>query len=121
MAAEFAIVKIRASQLKPLLKSGDWRFPWRSGQSTIWMPAFRPLNGLLASLGLGWLGAVFGPLAAAGVASRVTSVRLQHSLSFGVAFTIITFLHIVLGELAPKSLAIQRPKGVSLWIAAPRC
>ena len=49
----------------------------------------------------------------------VTSQRAQHSLSFGVAFTIITFLHIVLGELAPKSLAIQRPRGVSLWIAAP--
>jgi CBS domain containing-hemolysin-like protein len=41
------------------------------------------------------------------------------SIAFAVAFSIITFLHIVFGELAPKSLAIQRPKGVSLWTAGP--
>ena len=69
VAAEFAIVKIRASQLKPLLKTGDWRFPWRCARSTIWMPAFQPLSlGLLlpAWAWAGW-GAVLGSLAAAGV------------------------------------------------------
>ena len=123
VAAEFAIVKIRASQLKPLLKSGDWRVPM----------ALKAVNNLdaclsatqlgitLASLGLGWLGEPFLAhwLQPAFASLGVTSVRLQHSLAFGVAFTIITFLHIVLGELAPKSLAIQQPRGVSLWIAAP--
>ncbi len=123
VAAEFAIVKIRASQLKPLLKSGDWRVPM----------ALKAVNNLdaclsatqlgitLASLGLGWLGEPFLAhwLQPAFAYLGVNSVRLQHSLSFGVAFTIITFLHIVLGELAPKSLAIQRPKGVSIWVAAP--
>lgn len=75
----------------------------------------------LASLGLGWLGEPFVAhwLEPVFAAMGVTSVALQHSLSFGVAFAAITFLHIVLGELAPKSLAIQRPKGVSLWVAAP--
>jgi len=123
VAAEFAIVKIRASQLKPLLKTGDWRVPM----------ALRAVNNLdaclsatqlgitLASLGLGWLGEPFLAhwLEPAFAAFGVTSVRLQQSLAFGVAFACITFLHIVLGELAPKSLAIQRPRGVSLWIAAP--
>jgi CBS domain containing-hemolysin-like protein len=42
-----------------------------------------------------------------------------HSIAFTIAFTIITFLHIIFGELAPKSLAIQRAKGVALWISAP--
>ena len=123
VAAEFAIVKIRASQLKPMLKSGDWRVPM----------ALRAVNNLdaclsatqlgitLASLGLGWLGEPFLAQWLLPVFEwlGVTSQRAQHSLSFGVAFTIISFLHIVLGELAPKSLAIQRPRGVSLWIAAP--
>ena len=122
VAAEFAIVKIRASQLKPLLKSGDWRVPM----------ALRAVNNLdaclsatqlgitLSSLGLGWLGEPFlahwlDPLFRDwGVESA--AVR---PLTFGIAFSTITFLHIVFGELAPKSLAIQRPKGVSLWVAAP--
>lgn len=123
VAAEFAIVKIRASQLKPLLKSGDWRVPM----------ALRAVNNLdaclsatqlgitLSSLGLGWLGEPYlahwvDPLLKNwGVASE----GLRHSITFGIAFSTITFLHIVFGELAPKSLAIQRPKGVSLWVSAP--
>ncbi|HWL14244.1 MAG TPA: hemolysin family protein, partial [Opitutus sp.] len=49
----------------------------------------------------------------------VTDPTAVKSISFAVAFTVITFLHIIFGELAPKSLAIQRAKDVSLWIAAP--
>src|SRR6476619_7151235 len=122
VAAEFAIVKIRASQLKPLLKSGDWRVPM----------ALRAVNNLdaclsatqlgitLASLGLGWLGEPFlgqwliPVFEWAGIASE----RTTHSVSFGVAFTCITFLHIVLGELAGLPLPIQRPRDVSLWVDA---
>lgn len=121
VAAEFAIVKIRASQLQLLLKSGDWRVPM----------ALRAVNNLdaclsatqlgitLSSLGLGWLGEPFlahwlEPLFEY---VGIQSESLRQSISFGVAFGTITFLHIVFGELAPKSLAIQRPKGVSLWTA----
>jgi CBS domain containing-hemolysin-like protein len=123
VAAEFAIVKIRASQLKPLLKNGDWRVPM----------ALRAVNNLdaclsatqlgitLSSLGLGWLGEPFlahwlDPLLQNW---GIESAAVRHSMTFGIAFSTITFLHIVFGELAPKSLAIQRPKGVSLWVAAP--
>ena len=123
VAAEFAIVKIRGSQLKPLLKTGDWRVPM----------ALRAVNNLdaclsatqlgitLASLGLGWLGEPFLAhwLVPVFEFLGASSERTQHSLSFAAAFLCITFLHIVLGELAPKSLAIQRPRGVSLWVAAP--
>jgi len=123
VAAEFAIVKIRASQLKPLLKTGDWRVKMalRAVNKLDACLSATQLGITLSSLGLGWLGEPFlakwlEPLFAD---MGVTSPALQHSLSFGVAFSIITFLHIVFGELAPKSLAIQRPKHVSLWVSAP--
>jgi CBS domain containing-hemolysin-like protein len=49
----------------------------------------------------------------------VESVQLRHSIAVGVGFTTITFLHIVVGEMAPKSLAIQFPVLTSLWVAYP--
>jgi len=123
VAAEFAIVKIRASQLKPLLKTGDWRvgMALRAVNHLDACLSATQLGITLSSLGLGWLGEPFlakwlTPLFAE---MGVTTAAAQHSLSFGVAFTIITFLHIVFGELAPKSLAIQRPRAVSLWISGP--
>lgn len=123
VAAEFAIVKIRASQLKPLLKTGDWRVPLalRAVTNLDACLSATQLGITLASLGLGWLGEPFlahwlEPLFES---FGISSPAARHSLSFGVAFTTITFLHIVFGELAPKSLAIQKPKGVSLWVSGP--
>jgi CBS domain containing-hemolysin-like protein len=49
----------------------------------------------------------------------VTDPQTISSIAFALAFGVITFLHIIFGELAPKSLAIQRSKAVSLWVAAP--
>ena len=75
----------------------------------------------LASLGLGWLGE---PFVAALLESALLSVGIESRqavslIALGVAFAIITFLHIVLGELAPKSLAIQRAQQTTLWVAVP--
>jgi len=125
VAAEFAIVKIRASELKPLLKK-------RNGDIRVKL-ALKAVNHLdaclsatqlgitLASLGLGWIGEPFlaNWLAPLFEKFGVVSEMSRHSLSFAVAFSIITFLHIVFGELAPKSLAIQRPKTVSMWVSGP--
>jgi CBS domain containing-hemolysin-like protein len=123
VAAEFAIVKIRASQLKPLLKTGDWRVPMALKAVTHLDACLSAtqLGITLSSLGLGWLGE---PFLARWLEPLFTQIGVvtpaaRHSLSFGLAFSIITFLHIVFGELAPKSLAIQRPKAVSLWISGP--
>jgi CBS domain containing-hemolysin-like protein len=75
----------------------------------------------LASLGLGWLGEPFLAdmiepfFALAGVHSAV----LIHTVSFALAFTTITVLHIVLGELAPKSIAIRKAVSTTLWISRP--
>ena len=122
---EFAQVKVRASQLRPLVKKG--RAGWRlrmAIKATEHLDAALSATQLgitLSSLGLGWVGEPFlahrlGPwLADWGI----TDPKAVSSIAFAVAFSVITFLHIVFGELAPKSLAIQRPKGVSLWTAGP--
>lgn len=123
VAAEFALVKVRASQLRPMAKAGGWRIKLAL-QATDHLDAVLSATQLgitLASLGLGWIGE---PV----IGHRLEPI-LRHfgitdegaikSISFAVAFAIITFFHIVLGELAPKSLAIQRPKAVSLNTAGP--
>lgn len=123
VAAEFALVKVRASQLRPLAKKGGWRvkFAIRATEHLDAALSATQLGITLASLGLGWVGEPFiahrlGPVLHNFGITEPTTI---HSVSFAVAFTSITFLHIIFGELAPKSLAIQRAKPVALWIAAP--
>ncbi len=123
VAAEFALVKVRTSQLRPLQKTGGWRvrLAIKASEHLDAALSATQLGITLASLGLGWIGEPFlahrlGPLLAD---LGVTDPRAVSSISFAVAFTVITFLHIIFGELAPKSLAIQRAKGVSLWVAGP--
>ena len=113
VAAEFALVKIRASQLRPMAKTGGWRVRMALF-ATSHLDAVLSSTQLgitLTSLGLGWIGEpVIGrriePLLGGFGVSDPAAVK---SVSFALAFSVITFLHIVLGELAPKSLAIQRP------------
>ena len=123
VAAEFALVKVRASQLRPLAKKGGWRvkFAIRATKHLDAALSATQLGITLASLGLGWVGEPYialriEPLLAQWGVDDPTAV---HSIAFAIAFTVITFLHIIFGELAPKSLAIQRAKAVTLWIAAP--
>ncbi|MDP3070864.1 MAG: hemolysin family protein [Opitutaceae bacterium] len=123
VAAEFALVKIRASQLRPMAKQGGWRIKFAL-QATEQLDAVLSATQLgitLTSLGLGWVGE---PIIGHRIAPLLRQMGVQDpgtitSISFAVAFGLITFFHIVLGELAPKSLAIQRPKRVSLNVAAP--
>ncbi len=123
VAAEFALVKVRASQLQPLAKHGGWRvkLALRATRHLDAALSATQLGITLASLGLGWLGEPF-------VAHRlvpalrwfgITDPAAVTSVSFAAAFIAITFFHIVLGELAPKSLAIQRPRAVVLNTAGP--
>ena len=123
VAAEFALVKVRASQLRPLQKAGGLKvkFALKATDHLDSALSATQLGITLASLGLGWVGEPF-------VARRLTPWLIDwgvtdqtaiHSISFAVAFVIITFLHIVFGEQAPKMLAIQHAKPVTLWLAAP--
>lgn len=123
VAAEFALVKVRASQLRPLAKQGGWRvkFALRATKHLDAALSATQLGITLASLGLGWVGEPYlahriEPLLARWGVNDPTAV---HSVAFACAFALITFLHIIFGELAPKSLAIQRAKDVTLWVAAP--
>jgi CBS domain containing-hemolysin-like protein len=70
---------------------------------------------------LGWVGepAFAGLLEPLLTAIGVTSPDLVHGIAFVFAFCVISFLHIVVGELAPKSLAIRMPEAIGLWSALP--
>ncbi len=123
VAAEFALVKVRASQLRPLARKGGWRvkFALRATKHLDAALSATQLGITLASLGLGWIGEpVLAPRLEPALSRwGITDPATVASISFAVAFSVITILHIVFGELAPKSLAIQRAKEVSLWVSAP--
>ena len=123
VAAEFALVKIRDTQLQPLFRRGHKRarIARHVLQNLDQSLSAAQLGITLASLGLGWIGEpVFAKLLQplSGLLN-IQSATAQHTLSFIVGFTLITFLHIVIGEQAPKWMAIQKPLPTALWIAAP--
>lgn len=121
--SEFSIVKIRRTKLEELAHSGSKRAKVAlhiNEHLNTYLSATQ-LGVTLASLGLGWLGEpavsrllenLFGDFLGG---NKV----LLHSLSFGIAFTFITLLHVVLGELVPKSMAIQNTERYTLLIAIP--
>lgn len=123
VAAEFAIVKLRRTRVEDLAKAHGWRGRMLRrvhDQLDAYLSACQ-LGITLASLGLGWVGEpafahlLEGPLTALGMGSPT----VIHSIAFVFAFAVISYLHIVLGELAPKSLAIRQPERLSLITAAP--
>jgi len=123
VAAEFAIVKLRRTQAEELAKvhglRGRTLRTVRNHLDT-YLSACQ-LGITLASLGLGWIGEpvfarLLGPLL---VRIGITDTDVVDSIAFAVAFAFISFLHIVLGELAPKSVAIRRAEQVSLNVALP--
>ena len=123
VAAEFALVKIRDTQLEPLITKGSKRA--RTVRAVIGnldasLSACQ-LGITLASLGLGWVGEpVFAAITSPFLnLLHVESETIRHSISFFAGFSTLTFLHIVAGEQAPKWLAIQHPLPTSLWIAHP--
>jgi CBS domain containing-hemolysin-like protein len=123
VAAEFAIVKVRATQIAELANRGRWQARVAKGilkHLDAYLSATQ-LGITFASLGLGWIGepAVARLLEPVFRWFGMQSTAAIHATSFAVAFAIISFFHIVLGELAPKSLAIRKPDVTSLWIALP--
>ena len=121
VASEFALVGVRRSRIETLAETGSVRAQRLLNlldNLNAYISATQ-LGITMASLALGWIGEpVFAHLLEAPLKGRVSEVTL-HTISFAVAFSIITFLHIVLGELAPKTLALERAEKVALAISWP--
>lgn len=123
VAAEFAIVKVRATQIETSLDPSSHRARIAKeiiGHLDAYLSATQ-LGITLTSIGLGWIGepAVSRMMLPLLDFFQVTSPQAIHTISFAVGFSTITFLHITLGELAPKSAAIQYPTGTTLLISYP--
>ena len=122
VAAEFALVSLRATRVEQLLS-----------QSRVGARAVAQLHGALddtlstvqfgvtvASLALGWVGEpALAPLFERPLRALPHAAFFAHTISAGIAFVCITYLHVLLGELVPKSLALRRPEQLSLGVAAP--
>jgi CBS domain containing-hemolysin-like protein len=125
VAAEFALVGARKSRIDALAARGNATA--RVVQHTIshldkYISATQ-LGITLASLGLGWIGeatlAVLIDQALAAFGYEASGIAVHSVAAITTAFLIITFLHIVLGELMPKSLALLHPEKVSMWVVRP--
>ncbi|WP_454782204.1 hemolysin family protein [Legionella sp. WA2022007384] len=123
VAAEFGMVKLRATRVEAIKDSYGLR-------GTILVHIHKHLDAYLsacqlgitiASLGLGWVGepAFAELLKPFLIFIGIDSPRLITVIAFFVAFSFISFLHIVVGELMPKSLAVRQSERVSVWTALP--
>ncbi len=124
VAAEFALVSVRRTRVDELIQQG------KSGAAEIKRALDDPdrfiaatqLGITIASLGLGWLGE---PALAHFVEPVVKLLPVRwaqlasNSISAGIAFAVITYLHVVVGELMPKSIALQRPEATALAVVRP--
>jgi len=124
VAAEFALVKVRSSQIELRAQAGNSVAKLTQNMLTH-LDAYLSATQLgitLASLGLGWIGEsvvakiVINVMHFFGFSGNET---LAHQIALPISFAIITVLHIVFGELAPKSLAIQRSESTALGVAYP--
>ena len=124
VASEFAMVKVRKTRIEQLVNEGNFN-------AKIALEAIKDLDKFIAavqlgvtisSIGLGWVGEgtlakIIEPLFAflPGISQNIAT----HTASVSISFALITFLHVVIGELIPKSIALEYPEQTSLVIARP--
>lgn len=122
VAAEFAVAKVRPSQLEMLCQQGNKQAEYAKSlvEHIDVSLSVTQLGITFTSLGLGWVGE---PMVATWIMPICLNFGLGeavgHTVSFTLAFAVITASHIVLGELVPKNMAIQSAEKVTLTIAAP--
>jgi CBS domain containing-hemolysin-like protein len=123
VAAEFALVKVRKTRLEELAKQGDKRarVALRCANNMDLTLSSTQLGITLASLGLGWIGeeAVARVLTITAPATFLTTGMSRHVTAWLVSFFSVSLMHVVLGELVPKSIAIQDAERVALVLARP--
>jgi CBS domain containing-hemolysin-like protein len=123
VGAEFALIAARRTRIEELASEGDRR-------ATLALASIRELSLMLAGAQLGItmaslaLGYVAEPAVAHGLENLIGSAvelpeGVLNSISFVIALSIIVFLHMVIGEMAPKNIAIARPEQSALWLALP--
>ena len=124
VASEFALVSVRRTRIQQLVDQGNRAAGWvqRATGHLDRAIAATQLGITLASLGLGWIGEpalahLLQPVI--GLFPGAYEEEVSHALSAGLAFAVITFLHVVVGELAPKSIALQAPERTALTVARP--
>ncbi len=121
VAAEFSLVSVRRSRIVSLADCGDVRAKTLLGlldDLNSYISATQ-LGITMASLALGWIGEPALSRLLEAPLHGLVSDTVRHTIAFAGAFTIITFLHIVLGELAPKTLALDRAENVAMAVAWP--
>lgn len=124
VAAEFALVSVRRTRVAELVAQGNPAARWvqRAVRDPDRFIAATQLGITIASLGLGWvaepaLAHLVEPVVR--LFPDVIADEVSHGVSAGLAFAVITFLHVVVGELAPKSIALQNPERTALLVAQP--
>jgi len=121
VAAEFAYVRIRSTAVEALVDDG------KPGAELLDEAldnlddylAVTQLGITISSLGLGWIGEPAVAALIEPVLEPLVGPELIHLIAFALGFSVITFLHVVFGELAPKTIAIAQAERVSLFVAAP--
>jgi CBS domain containing-hemolysin-like protein len=124
VATEFALVAARRSRVEQRAKAGSraGRIVLRAMDALDRYIAASQLGITMASLALGFIGE---PILAAAIEPPLVALigsfapAAAHAVAVAIAFSLITALHIVFGELAPKTIALQRPEGTALWVAMP--
>ena len=124
VGAEFALVRSRRTRLEAMTRSGDRlaRFALRASSNISRVLSASQLGVTLASLGLGWvaeatLGEAFSNLFAQ--LPLGIDVPLRLTIGAGVALVVVTYLHVVFGELTPKAAALNHPESVARLLAPP--
>ncbi|MBB4201078.1 hemolysin [Rhodoblastus sphagnicola] len=124
VAAEFSLVSVRHSRVTELVNEGRTNAKSLKGavDNLDSHLAATQLGITISSLALGWIGEpalahLVEPVLQ--MLPETLAVTASHAVAVAISFTIITTLHIVLGELAPKSLALQRSEGTALWVVRP--
>lgn len=122
VGAEFAVVSVRRSQIEPLAEAGNKRARtvMHALSNVSAMLAAAQLGITVCSLGLGALAEptiahlLEGPFHALGVPAA-----LMHPLSYGISLAVVVFLHMVMGEMVPKNMALAGPEKAALWLGPP--
>ena len=121
VASEFAFVRVRSTSVEQLVEEG------RPGSGALQdvmeglddYLAATQLGITIASLGLGWIGEPAVAALIEPVLGPILPANLVHLVAFGIGFSVITFLHVVFGELAPKTIAIAQAERVAMFLAPP--